>query len=186
MVKDGPNTHHLRDLIRIRTSSWHFHMGPQIKSSIVSSQVAQTSWQLPGITQPCMPAFRNRPLFPNKKRHSDFQQGLPGQLRLWGCEWTLAAQVNGLCENYSDVTANASSGLGPAFSFAPFLACLMLCCTFFLFPFSCCFPLCFFEAILLFLFQGFSPSPPATWLAWKHQSLEKMLPKRDGGGSMRE
>lgn len=182
MAKDGPNTHHLRGLIRIRTSSWHFHMGPQIKSSIVNSQVAQTSWQLPGITQPCMPAFRNRPLFPNKKRHSDFERGLPGQLRLWGCEWTLAAQVNGLCENHGDVTANASSGLGPAFSFAPFLACLMLCCTFFFFLSLAVSLFASLRPFFSSFFQEFSPSPPATWLAWKHQSLEKMLPKRDEGG----
>lgn len=53
-------------------------MGQEIKFTIVSSQVAQTSWQLRGITQSFMQAFRNSSLFPNKKGIQAESDGSPG------------------------------------------------------------------------------------------------------------
>lgn len=65
-------------LIRIRDLQLEGGLGRQIKLTIVSSQVAQTSWQLQWITQPFMQGFRNSSLFHNKKGIQAGKDGLPG------------------------------------------------------------------------------------------------------------
>lgn len=84
-------------------------MGQEIKFCIVSLQVPWTSWQGQGIPQSFMQAFRNAPLFPNKKAFTVRVGAPPPDLEsgFGALNGRFSSGVNGPCGKDSDVTANA-------------------------------------------------------------------------------